>query len=77
MVTDEPTSTIPFPIGARFSRLSTAQQMIALREALAWQRQGLDFAAALSLAVRQVERVPRVVQMVRMQINAREERENR
>lgn len=42
-------------IGQRFTRLTTAQQMIALREALAWQRQGMDWIAALTLAVEQVE----------------------
>jgi hypothetical protein len=64
MVTDE-TITIPFPIGQRFSRLTTAQQVTALREALAWQRQGMDWIAALTLAVEQVELAPDVERLRR------------
>jgi hypothetical protein len=55
------------PLGQRFSRLSPHQQVTALREALAWQRQGLDWNAALALAVQQVERAPEV-QRFRQQV---------
>lgn len=53
----------PEPLARRFSRLPPTAQIVALRDALAWQQQGLTFTAALALTVRQVELASLVKQM--------------
>lgn len=61
----DPSLLLTSSLGQRFSQLTPQQQVVALREALAWQRQGMDFAAALSLAIVQVELAPLVEQLRR------------